>query len=261
MLRVDNFNYGALTPLLASVISWLGTLTGLRCASRARAYEGPARAFWLLLAAASIGMMGVWVMHFIALLGFTIRGTPIRYNVPAAILSMLVAVAVVAVGLFIAGCQRGSSRNLLLAGMVTGAGIAATNFAGLAAMRMDATMSFDPLVAGLSVIIAMTAATTALWFTERLRGMTASLGASLIMAAAVTGMHYTAMAAVRVWPAAGDGQSTGGVTSTSLLVPLVAGIILTLFVLVGHVALAPAGDDILAEAKLAARLRAHGMEI
>jgi NO-binding membrane sensor protein with MHYT domain len=215
----------------------------------------------MLVAAASIGMIGVWVMHFIALLGFTIRGTPIRYDVPATILSMLIAVAVVGVGLFIAGYQPSSSRNLLLAGIVTGAGVAATHYAGLAAMRMDATMSFDPLVAWLSVIVAMTATTTALWFAERLRGMTASLGAALILAAAVTGMHYTAMAAVRVWPAVGGGLSTGGVTGASLAVPLLAGIILTLFILVGHVALAPTDDEILAKAKLTARLRAHRMEI
>jgi NO-binding membrane sensor protein with MHYT domain len=41
---------------------------GLRCADRARAYVGAARARWHLLAALSIGATGIWVMHNIAML-------------------------------------------------------------------------------------------------------------------------------------------------------------------------------------------------
>jgi NO-binding membrane sensor protein with MHYT domain len=263
MLHVDNFAYGVVTPLLAYLMSWLGAFTGLRCATRARAYEGPGRAFWLLLAAASIGIMGIWVMHFIAMLGFSIQGTPIRYDVSVTVISMLIAFAFVAAGLFIAGYRRPTLPNLLMAGAVTGAGVAAMHYTGMAAMRMHATMSYDALVLGLSVIIAMTAATVAFWFALRLRGVAASAGAALIMAAAVSGMHYTGMAALRVWPASGTGtgMDTGGATGASFLVPLIVGITVTSFVLIGHVALAPTEDEIHAEAALMARLRAHGMDV
>jgi len=261
MLRVDNFTYGALTPAIAYLMSWQGALVGLRCATRARAYEGRARAHWLLLAAASIGTTGIWVMHFIAMLGFSIPGKPIRYSVPVTVLSMLTAVAVVAAGLFIAGYRRTSFPNLLLAGAVTGAGVAAMHYTGMAAMRMDATMSYDPLLFTLSVVIAMAAATAAFWFALRLRGVASSVGAALIMAAAVSGMHYTGMAAMRVWPADGHGMDTGGATGVSFLLPLIVGITLTSFLLIGHVALAPTEDEIRAEAALVARLRAGGMEI
>ena len=42
-------------------------------------------------------------MHFVAMLGFTIPGQTITYDVPVTILSMLIALAVVFVGLLIVG--------------------------------------------------------------------------------------------------------------------------------------------------------------
>jgi NO-binding membrane sensor protein with MHYT domain len=99
MVVVHNFSYGLLTPVLAYAISCLGCFLGLRCTTRARAAQGRARLHWLLLAALSIGVAGIWTMHFVAMLGFSIPGQTIRYNVPVTILSMLIAVVVVAIGL------------------------------------------------------------------------------------------------------------------------------------------------------------------
>src|SRR5580693_3741026 len=103
LAQVHNFSYGLLNPVLAYLVSCLGCFLGLQCTARARAMQGGARARWLLLAAVSIGTTGIWVMHFIAMLGYTISGQVITYNVPVTILSMLIAVGVVAVGLFIVG--------------------------------------------------------------------------------------------------------------------------------------------------------------
>src|ERR1019366_2098416 len=58
-------------------------------------HTGPGRARfrvrWLLLAALTVGTAGVWGMHFVAMLGFTIPGQTIRYSVPVTIFSMLIA--------------------------------------------------------------------------------------------------------------------------------------------------------------------------
>src|SRR5713226_9566225 len=97
LAQVHNFSYGLINPVLAYLISCLGCFLGLQCTSRARAVTGGARARWLLLAAVSIGTTGIWVMHFIAMLGYTISGQAITYNVPYTILSMVIAVVVVAV--------------------------------------------------------------------------------------------------------------------------------------------------------------------
>ncbi len=83
MVQVHNFSYGLLNPGLAYLTSCLGCFLGLQCTARARAMQGAQRIRWLLLAAVSIGITGIWVMHFIAMLGFTIPGQAITYNVPA----------------------------------------------------------------------------------------------------------------------------------------------------------------------------------
>src|SRR5258708_19512713 len=103
MIHVNNFANGALNPAFSSVVSCVGCFLGLRCTTRARAYQGAARARWLTLAALSIGTTGIWVMHFVAMLGFAIPGETIRYNVPFTILSMVIAVIVVRIRVFISG--------------------------------------------------------------------------------------------------------------------------------------------------------------
>src|SRR5271169_2271623 len=113
MIHVNNFFNGALNPVLAYLMSCVGCFLGLRCTTRARAYQGAARARWLTLAALAIATTGIWVMHFIAMLGFTIPGQSIRYNVPVTILSMVIAVVVVGIGTFIVGFSRAGTRPLL----------------------------------------------------------------------------------------------------------------------------------------------------
>ena len=206
MAQVHNFSYGLLNPLLAYLISCLGCFLGLQCTARARAMTGAARARWLLLAAVSIGTTGIWVMHFIAMLGYTIGGQAVTYDVPVTILSMLIAIAVVAVGLFIVGFGRGDDRRrLLLGGSIIGIGVAGMHYMGIWAMRMPDTMGFNPVLVLLSVIIAMVAGTAALWAAFTLSGLTATLVASLIMGVAVSGMHYTGMAALHLYHAPAGG--------------------------------------------------------
>ena len=115
MLAVHNFQYGPATPVAACLLSCLGAFLGLRCTARARVLAGPARARWLVLGAVGIGALGIWVMHFIAMLGFTIPGETIHYSVPDTLLSVLIAVAAVATGLLIVGFGRETWPNLILA--------------------------------------------------------------------------------------------------------------------------------------------------
>jgi NO-binding membrane sensor protein with MHYT domain len=98
MPTANNFSYGLLTPALGDLMSCLGAFLGLRCASRALASSGASRARWLTLGAFSFGATGIWVMHFIAMLGYTIPGETIRYNVPVTILSVVIAVLAVGSG-------------------------------------------------------------------------------------------------------------------------------------------------------------------
>jgi NO-binding membrane sensor protein with MHYT domain len=256
MLHPNDFSYGLLTPALGYLMSCLGAFLGLRCTTRARAYFGRARARWLALAAVSIGVTGVWVMHFIAMLGYTIPGETIRYNVPITVLSMLLAVAVVGIGLFIVGFGGNGYRPLLIGGVITGLGVTSMHYMGMAAMRMAATMAYDLPVVALSVVIGVVAATAALWAALRLHGVWSTLGAAMIMGVGVSGMHYTGMAAMTVHAVAhaGTGMLMGGATAEGFLLPLIIGISVLSFALTATIVLSPSAEEIRSDAQLMERI-------
>jgi NO-binding membrane sensor protein with MHYT domain len=257
VVQVHNFAYGFLNPGLAYLMSCLGCFLGLQCTQRARAMQGASRTRWLLLAAVSIGVTGIWVMHFVAMLGFTINDQVIQYNVPITILSMLIAVAVVAVGLLIVGFGGDGVRPLLLGGTIIGIGVAGMHYMGMFAMRMPDNMHWNVGMVLLSVIIAIVAGTAALWAALRLHGGLAhTLVATAIMGVAVCGMHYTGMAALHVLSSPGGGMSAmgGGAGATSFLLPLILGISILTFLVTAIVTLAPTPAEMREDAALMERI-------
>ena len=249
---VHNFSYGLLNPGLGYAMSCLGAFLGLRCVTRARAYTGFGRARWLILASVALGATGIWTMHFIAMLGYSIPGQQITYNVPLTIASMLIAIAVVGVGLFIVGFGNGGWLPLLTGGFIVGIGVATMHYLGMAAMSMPVSVHYDAGLFILSVVIAIVAGTAALWAGTRVRGIGATIGASLIMGVAVSGMHYTGMAAMQVTP--GPMPTMSGSTAFSFLVPLLLGVSLVTFVLTLTISLSPTEDEINQDAVLQNRI-------
>ena len=252
MVTVHNFSYGLLNPLLGYAVSCLGAFLGLRCITRARAYAGFARGRWLCLAAVAVGATGIWTMHFIAMLGYTIPGQQILYNVPLTIASMLIAIAVVGVGLFIVGFGDGGLRPLVTGGVIVGVGVASMHYLGMSAMIMPDSVHYNMPLFVLSVVIAIVAGTVALWIGTWVRSTGATVGASLIMGVAVSGMHYTGMAAMHVSMGSMSGMS--GSTAASFLVPLLVGITVVTFILTLVISLSPSEDEIHEDAVLRDRI-------
>ncbi len=255
LVTVHNFSDGLVNPALGYAVSCMGAFLGLRCVIRAGYYHGLARARWLAGAAAAIGATGIWAMHFIAMLGFSIPGQQVTYNVPLTLASMLIAIAVVGIGLFITGFGDGGPARLLAGGLIVGIGVASMHYLGMAAMVMDGSMSYSPPLFAASVAIAVTAGTAALWIGTWVRGTAATACASLVMGAAVSGMHYTGMAAMRVYP----GQmmpAALGASGDAFLLPLLLGITLVSFVLALMICVAPTEAEIRADADLSRRLEA-----
>ncbi len=262
MVVVHNFSYGFLTPALGYVMSCLGCFLGLRCTTRARVVHGASRVRWLLLAAVSIGAAGIWGMHFVAMLGFTIPGQSINYNVPVTIFSMLIAAVVVSVGLLIVGFGGDGPVPLLTGGLIIGLGVASMHYIGMSAMRMPDTMRYNDGLVILSVVIAVVAGTAALWAGLRLHTVWSTLAASLIMGVAVSGMHYTGMAAMHVYASAaaatgGMPGMSGGASAVSFLLPLILGISILTFVLTAVISLSPTAAEIREDAELMARIASN----
>lgn len=218
---VDGFRYGAVTPVAAYLMACLGGALGLRCIVRSLLDAQSWKPGWLGLGAASIGC-GIWTMHFIAMIGFQVEESRIGYDVTLTVLSLVVAVVVVGVGVFLVGYLGAGGAALSVAGVVTGLGVAGMHYLGMAAIQVNGTIRYAPSAVALSVLIAIVAATAALWAAVTIRGFLASLGASLAMGVAVSGMHYTAMAAVTVH-VHGTTGSWAGDAPTSLLLPMLVG--------------------------------------
>ncbi|GAQ63353.1 MHYT domain-containing protein [Streptomyces scabiei] len=219
---VDGFSYGAVTPVAAYVMACLGAALGLRCVVRSVYNEQSWKPGWLALGAASIGC-GIWTMHFIAMIGFRVKESEIHYDVGLTVLSLVVAVTVVGVGVFAVGYRGVSTASLCAAGCVTGLGVAAMHYLGMAAIQLNGYIRYDLAVVALSIGIAIAAATAALWAAVSIRGFLTSLGASLVMGVAVSGMHYTGMAAVGVHLHSTAPGTFTGESPTSILLPMLIG--------------------------------------
>jgi NO-binding membrane sensor protein with MHYT domain len=218
--EIHHFTHGWLNPALAYVMAVLGCLVGLLHATKARTRPGWRRVRLLIYATIAIGGTGIWQMHFIAMLGFSVPHSVIRYDPRLLGASLGIAIVVVGCGLFTAGFGNLRGARLTLAGVLIGLGVAGMHYTGMAAVRVGGSITYEPGRFAASVLIAIVAATAALWFATALRGLIATVLAALVMAAAISGMHYTAMSAVQVRPGL-DHPPVVGVDPMMLLTPIV----------------------------------------
>ncbi|WP_406330647.1 MHYT domain-containing protein [Streptomyces sp. NBC_00203] len=239
MGHMDHFSAGWVTPVLSYAMACVGSALGLRCTVRALEADGASKRNWLLLASIAIGS-GIWTMHFIAMMGFSVEGTPIRYDVPLTVLSLLMSIAVVGAGVFTAGFGRSPVRAVLLGGLGTGVGVAAMHYTGMAALNLHGEVNYDPTLVIASVIIAVVAATAALTLTLIVRGPILATAAALVMGLAVVSMHYTGMWAVSI-SLAPSSASLSGATATEFIFPLAVVLGSFLFLTSAYVALSPTG--------------------
>jgi NO-binding membrane sensor protein with MHYT domain len=218
---VDGFSYGLVTPLVAYLMACLGGALGLRCTTRSLLVDNSWRPGWLALGAAAIGS-GIWTMHFIAMMGFKVEQAPIHYDRAMTFASLGVAIVMVGIGIFIVGYRGARGTALMTGGAITGLGIATMHYLGMAGMRLNGELEYNTFTVAVSVVIAIGAATAALWAAGQVRGFLWSVGASVVMGLAVTGMHYTGMAALSVHvhdtaaPVRGD-------SAAALLAPMMIG--------------------------------------
>jgi NO-binding membrane sensor protein with MHYT domain/signal transduction histidine kinase len=188
----------ALSILVAMVVSY----TALRLAARvAEAGRGGGR-LWLLGGAAAMGM-GIWSMHFIGMLAFSVA-IPLRYGIVKTVVSLAIAMVTSGFALAIASRSHLSLKRLAVGSVVMGTGICAMHYSGMAAIQIVPMIRYEPLLVAASVAIAVGASFAALWLAFNLRsGESKSIGlaragAAAVMGLAISGMHYTAMAAAKL---------------------------------------------------------------
>ncbi|MFC4275031.1 MHYT domain-containing protein [Achromobacter aloeverae] len=179
---------------LSFVVAALGSYVALLAATRIRAAgrEG-AHMGYVAVAAFAMGGVGIWSMHFI---GMQAQRLPfiVGYQAGWTALSLAVAVVFSGAAFWYVGRSAFTLGRCVAGGILAGLGVAGMHYLGMAAMRMPGTVSYVPGMVAASVVVAIVAATAALWLAFNIQNEWQRPIAALVMALAVCGMHYTAAA-------------------------------------------------------------------
>ncbi|MEX2616451.1 MAG: diguanylate cyclase [Alphaproteobacteria bacterium] len=156
---------------------------------------------WLATGAVTLGG-GIWSMHFIAMLAVEMD-MAVRYDVTLTILSA--AAAVVASGLAKSIVSKGTGNlpRIICGGVILGAGIGVMHYMGMSAMRMAASIKYDPLIFAVSIVVAVVLSSLSLRMLQygyAARSLAVKSFGSVLMGASIASMHYTGMAATYYTP-------------------------------------------------------------
>ncbi len=212
-------SYNAWLVSASLLVAILASYTALDMAGRVSATQGRGSSWWLAGGSVAMGI-GVWSMHFLGMLAFSLP-IPVGYEPKITLFSLVIAIVSSTFALWTV-CQKELSMVRLGSGAVLmGSGVAAMHYTGMAAMQMKPEIQYDPLLFGLSIVIAISASGAALWISFHLRRHSTRqrplrVVAAVAMGLAIAGMHYTGMAAARFAPNSACMMKSGGVNSTWL---------------------------------------------
>lgn len=210
--------------ILSYIIAALASYAALDLAGRVSLAKGMSRNVWLTCGAVSMGL-GIWSMHFVGMLAFVLP-MHVSYSTGEVFLSVLLAIIASGVALNIAGQQSGKISKLLIAGVLMTAGISSMHYIGMAAMSV--TITYEPGIVLLSILIAALASFAALWLMFFFRQHQSrytwvyKMGSGLIMGLGISGMHYTGMSAAQFHHAHDAMAGSGMQIEPSLLAYLIA---------------------------------------
>jgi NO-binding membrane sensor protein with MHYT domain len=204
--------------LLSIVMAIQGAYVGFTLAVQLGDAVGVRRRVLLAGAAFSLAV-AIWTMHFVGMLAARIS-FPIDYLVFPTLLSLLICVLVVGVAVFAISSGPFSLPRLFLSACLMGGGIFSMHYIGMTALHASAHMEHAPLFVMASVVIAIVASGLALWLATGEVRRPPLILSSVAFGIAVSGMHYTAMAGMKLFPL--PATSSAPALSTDLLAIVVA---------------------------------------
>jgi len=217
---------------LSVLLAIQGAYVGLSLAVQTGGAVGAQRR--VLLAAASVSLaVAIWAMHFVGMLAARLPFA-VDYLVFPTLLSFLVCVLVVGIAVFEVTAGPLTVGRLVASSVFMGLGIASMHYIGMTALHASAHMSHGPLLVVASVVIAIATSALALWLAAaRNAGRTLLLSATAL-GIAISGMHYTAMAGVTIFPHDNPASSAPALSPDllAIVVAIVAFLVSGLFLLI-----------------------------
>ena len=212
-------SYSSSLVLISLCVAILASYTALDLTGRIATAKGRASYLWMGGGALAMGI-GVWSMHFIGMLAFSLP-IDLGYDLALTAFSLLIAVLSSGFALWLVSQPSLPCLQLGFGALIMGAGIACMHYTGMAAMRMLPGIDYDPTLFGASLLIAVGASAAALWIAFRLRRHTPYVRqirglAAVVMGIAIVGMHYTGMAAANFPEGSFCGALGGGLQGDGL---------------------------------------------
>ncbi|SEM52642.1 EAL domain-containing protein [Paenibacillus sp. OV219] len=186
-------SYNWFLVCLSFIIALFASYTALNLARRVVLSEGWKRRGWLTSGAFIMGV-GIWSMHFIAMLAFKLP-VGVTYELITVLVSIGVSFIGSLVGFGFASQGRKKPAMLIAGGIFMGLAISGMHYIGMYALT-GVAITYNPLLFSLSIIIAVLTSITALLFA--FRNNTRYWMSGFIMGIAITGMHYTGMSAAHM---------------------------------------------------------------
>ena len=198
-MEIISSSYHLPLVLLSIFIAIIASYAALDLGIQVRKAKSYAKAAWGSAGALAMGM-GIWAMHFVAMLAFHLN-IPVQYDYHVVIFSILPAIISSGIALFIISKAELKTLHVFLGGFFMATGIVSMHYIGMEAMIMEAAVVYDPILYALSILIAFIASVVAIYLISFVSKNYQSKKiwwrkfiSSLIMGAAIAGMHYTGMA-------------------------------------------------------------------
>lgn len=205
---------GTYSTELVSLSVFLAIVAGvvaMRVLRTTKATAGPAYLSTLVSAGAILGL-GVWAMHFIGMLAYEVC-IKTTYNLIGTAVSIVPAIVASIYTLHRVRVYKPSDSlvSYLAPSLALGIGIGLMHYGGMLSIESSASVVFDVAVfllsIGVAILFSFAAISTRFWLTRSTSdksGNSVDVVTGVLFGAAITGMHYTGMAATTFYAKPAD---------------------------------------------------------
>ena len=237
--------YDITLVLLSILVSIVASYTAFILIERIRSAKNTQQhVIWLIIGSFSLGS-GIWAMHFIGMIAFTLP-VAVAYDIQITLWSLIPVLISSAIVLHWNQHANRLRRQLVIQSILLGAGIGSMHYFGMAAMRVNAVMLYDFKLFLSSIFVAVTLAYLALEFkrwadseistSSKFDRTQRVILASISMGIAISGMHYTGMAAVFYFPSSESAITvqTWQPENLAIVIGIFIGVIMLLIIAAVH---------------------------
>ncbi|EGL53036.1 multi-sensor hybrid histidine kinase [Methylophaga aminisulfidivorans MP] len=196
-------SYDLFLVILSIILATTASFVALHFASMTKVIQNNHHRHIAIIAGASIFAGGVWSMHFVGMLAYEMSEQA-TYNIPLTLISILPSLIASYITLRMLVNPAMTLWQLIISSLSVGAGIGMMHYVGMEAMEMDADLRYVPSWFFASIIVAVVLAFIALSarhyltkFWKQHSVHLINIISALVMGLAISGMHYTGMAAAR----------------------------------------------------------------